>query len=470
MPATRLAGRVLSRLAQAEACELNPHYRDDLRIARLTVAYAASGEAVLCSPDVLASYVVLGLHPQKVWPAIQARRKALGLREETGAPPVPKKAAQSVKLWYENRNGARAANSRAGATVDLRDQTISVPMAAPSIAALFPNPAQPSSAKTREFTLDEIKRIVGYSGAPGSICALTISALRARGEWPNQDGPATTILSVAILGMMLEGVCCRRTVQRRIKRAVQLGYWRRVHDANSWSNCPKCGKKRTVAKCDACPYRGRSKDANGRWTGEFMRVPVYEFDLHKFRSAQRCREIRHFEVRSYAELKTANRPNVAAWPSRTAPDQSPPPKAPAPARPEEPRRKTAEQQKLRTVVETQISGRATQLAQRVYEVCGLADIGAIAQIAISIVAEAKFRGVELQEAAKHIADCAVRDQKNGITLTRFYFRDSKWRTSNGGRQNSASAERAERSKRNILDGLLANARGPDAPDGTEREE
>jgi len=343
MPSS-LSARVTARLVQAEHCEPNPHYQDDLRIARLIVAYASSGEAVLCTPHELASYMVLGLHPDKVWPAIQARRRAIGLINEEFSggklppkkPPRPAVAVSQQKLWFEKTSGARAVNSRADDTL-LRDNTISVPMAAPSIAALFPNPQQPSSAKTREFSLLEIKRIVGYSGAPHSICALTISALRARGEWPNEDGPATTVLSVAILGMMHEGVCSRRTVQRRIRRAVHLGYWRRLRDANSWTNCPKCGTKRATAKCEQCKYRGRSKDANGKWTGEFMRVPVYEFDLQKFRSADRCREIRHFDARTYAEYKAAAKrgehPNVTEMPSRKPAQPEPHAPAPAPAAP-----------------------------------------------------------------------------------------------------------------------------------------
>src|ERR1700683_3247363 len=98
MLATHLARRVVSRLVQAEVKELDPHYRDDLKIARLTVAYAASGEAMLCPPHVLASYAVLGLHPEKVWPAILARRKALlgPLYEEVSGALPPKKPAQSV--------------------------------------------------------------------------------------------------------------------------------------------------------------------------------------------------------------------------------------------------------------------------------------------------------------------------------------------------------------------------------------
>ncbi len=341
MSSPSLSQRILARLEQAEVEELDPWLRDDLRIARLTVCYAANGEAMLCSPHVLASYMVLGLHPEKVWPAIQARRDALGSSYgpfllEIPAPSVPKIPAQSVKLWSEKTNAARRAILRGGETL-LRDNTISVPMAAPSIAALYPNSDAPSSAKKREYSLLELKRIVAYSGAPAPICNLTISALRARGEWPNEDGPATAVLSVAILGMMFEGVCCRSTVQRRIKRAVKEGYWRRVRDANSWTDCPKCGKKRSAAKCE-CGYKGRSRDENRKWTGEFMRVPVYEFDVRKFQTAQRCREIRHFDARTYLEYKESAKrgehPNVTEMPRKpTQPaPPDPPPATAAPVR------------------------------------------------------------------------------------------------------------------------------------------
>lgn len=156
MPAS-LSSRVVERLVQAEACEPNVHFRDDLRIARLTVAYAARGEAVLCSPHVLASYMTLGLHPEKVWPAILARQEALGLREEvSGAAGFaqtkpPKKPPQSVKLWFEKTNAARATNSRGAMQSVLHEPTISVPMAAPSIAALSTNSGDSGSAKERPF-------------------------------------------------------------------------------------------------------------------------------------------------------------------------------------------------------------------------------------------------------------------------------------------------------------------------------
>jgi hypothetical protein len=309
--AQSLSTRVLSRLISAEAQEPDPWLRDDLKIARLTVVHAARGDAVECSADVLASYEVLGLHPEKVWPAIQRRRKALlgPLCENVSATP-PKKPAQSVKLWSEKTAGARAANSRAGGTI-LVESATSVPMAAPSIAALYPNPDAPASAKTREYPLGEIQQIVAHSGAPPTVVAVTLAALSARGEWPYQDGPATTILSVSLLGIMYDSTpsCCRRTAQRRIKRALKDEYWRRARGAHSWTDCPKCGAKRKSGACDApgCDYVGRSKDAKGNWTGEFMRVPTYEFDIEKFRHAPRCKELRPFDplARTYAEHKEA---------------------------------------------------------------------------------------------------------------------------------------------------------------------
>jgi hypothetical protein len=65
--------RVLSRLEQAEASEPNLHFADDCRIAWITVLRAARGEIL---PQVSATYSLLGLHPDRVWGAIIARRKA----------------------------------------------------------------------------------------------------------------------------------------------------------------------------------------------------------------------------------------------------------------------------------------------------------------------------------------------------------------------------------------------------------
>ena len=67
-------GRILARLETAEWHESNLHYQDDYRIAWITTLRASRGESI---PHVSATYAVLGLHPDKVWPAILERRKFL---------------------------------------------------------------------------------------------------------------------------------------------------------------------------------------------------------------------------------------------------------------------------------------------------------------------------------------------------------------------------------------------------------
>jgi hypothetical protein len=341
----RLVRRILLRLDDAIAHESDLWLRDDHKIAKLTVLYAATGEAEICGPYVLASYEVLGTHPEKVWPKILARRKALGFEEVSGAAPVPKKPPQSVKLWFEKTNAARVRGSRGAMQNGLRDQTISVPMAAPSIAALYRNPEEPSSAKKRPHTLSELTLLVAYSGAPHSVRAATLAALRARGPWPNQDGPATTVIQVSLAGMMVEGNCCRSTAQRRIKRACHLGYWQRTREANSWNNCPKCGASRSSRKCGQCPYIGSRKNK-----GEFSPTFTYEFDVLKFIGAKRCREIHSEQWRSYQELKSAK---VTEMPARK-PAENPPPKPPTPAAPQ-PQRRTAQHGEIRRAEKPKLS-------------------------------------------------------------------------------------------------------------------
>lgn len=101
-----LVERILRRIWQAELAETNPHRRDDLRIAWITVRYAAQEYA---QPHVAASYAVLGLHPNKVWPAIVARRtKLLGSYYALFYPDLslpPKKPARGEK-------GARSNEAR----------------------------------------------------------------------------------------------------------------------------------------------------------------------------------------------------------------------------------------------------------------------------------------------------------------------------------------------------------------------
>jgi hypothetical protein len=103
-----LLRRILYHLERAEEREPNPHLQDDYRIAWITVLGAASG---VTDPHVQATYAVLGLHPDKVWSAIEARRKALlGLDYDRffGEHP-PRKPVQSVRQVRGKQNGRDAA-------------------------------------------------------------------------------------------------------------------------------------------------------------------------------------------------------------------------------------------------------------------------------------------------------------------------------------------------------------------------
>jgi hypothetical protein len=94
----RIARRILFWLERAEWREPNPHFQDDYRIAWITVLRSARGERI---PHVSATYAVVGLHPDKVWPAIVERRKSLlGAAYESwyGVKLPPKKPSQSVTL------------------------------------------------------------------------------------------------------------------------------------------------------------------------------------------------------------------------------------------------------------------------------------------------------------------------------------------------------------------------------------
>ena len=93
--------------------EPDPWYQDDYRIAWITVLNAARGDTI---PHISATYTVLGLHPDRVWPAIVERRKALlgsYYRSWWGLP--PKKSPHSVRQAEgSKKQPARVHESRAG--------------------------------------------------------------------------------------------------------------------------------------------------------------------------------------------------------------------------------------------------------------------------------------------------------------------------------------------------------------------
>jgi hypothetical protein len=446
VPATRLSARVIARLVQAEACEVNPHYRADLRIARLTVAYAARGEAVLCSPFVLACYMTLGVHPDFVWPKIQERRRALekfsGWELPPKKPPVTAVGRSQQKLWFEKTNGARVRGLRA-VIPSSGEPAISVPMAAPPIAAAYPNSEAPSSEKRGEYSYAEALRVVKRSGAPDHVRELTIAALEIRGDWPNRKGPISNIITVSVKSLYDECGVWRSTIQRRIRRAQKDRFWRATRTTiNRWLNCPKCGAAREAAKCPKCPHKG-----NGLNPNEFPRTIAYAIDLERFESTPPCRQVR--EVR---ELRARGKGGIVE--SIKQPAAEPAHRNPA--------------VKTQTVVHTEASMRVEKAALLLKDMCALPDAGIVHPLMSAILSEVKYLGVGVEEAAKHIAECVQRDQQKGVAITRFYFRDAKWR-SNGGGQTSAAQQRAEHNKRSILNGFARNARDSDPSDGSERE-
>ena len=111
---TTLSGRVLARLEQAECKEISPWVRDDIRIAWLTVLYASRGEK---DAHFWATYRVLGMPPDQVWPSIVERRMAMlgpvyaaRYEEFFGETSPPKKPAQGVRFdEARRRSKAQAA-------------------------------------------------------------------------------------------------------------------------------------------------------------------------------------------------------------------------------------------------------------------------------------------------------------------------------------------------------------------------
>ena len=340
--------------------------------------------------------------------------------------------------------------------------TVSVPMAAPSITALYPNSDAAPSGKKSGYTYDEMLLLLKRRGASHSVRELIRDAIVVRSRWPKKQGSISAVVTVSVKSLENESGLWRSTIQRRLRRAQKELCLRQTRDMNSWLNCPKCGTARQTAKCPKCPHKGNGLDHK-----EFRRTFTYEIDFGHLERLAHCR--------GHVTEIPRNPP-----PQDDPPQDDPHPKSPAPVAPQPQRQQPAAETTPRENADhhrsteralvTQATSRLNTAAKRLMELCGLPDIGSAAPyVEAAILAESKFRGAEIEEAAKYLSDCVLRDQRAGITVGRFYFRDAKWRNGNG-TASSASSERADRIKRNILDGFAANARAPDQPDGPEREE
>jgi hypothetical protein len=69
--------RVLARLIQSEAHEANPHFKDDYRQSFIALSLTLNREYThFWDAFVAASYRMYGLHPETLYAAIEARRRA----------------------------------------------------------------------------------------------------------------------------------------------------------------------------------------------------------------------------------------------------------------------------------------------------------------------------------------------------------------------------------------------------------
>jgi DNA-binding transcriptional ArsR family regulator len=83
--------------------------------------------------------------------------------------------------------------------------------------------------------------------------------------------------------------------------------------------------------------------------------------------------------------------------------------------------------------------------------------GFISTVAEAVKAEAKRMGCSQEEATKFIRGKALDESLGGGALKLSYFENMKWRNSNATYKPSASTQRSERTKQNILDGLALAA-------------
>jgi hypothetical protein len=79
----------------------------------------------------------------------------------------------------------------------------------------------------------------------------------------------------------------------------------------------------------------------------------------------------------------------------------------------------------------------------------------VSSVTAAVKAEVAYRGLSVGKVETLIRSAALEDTRRGITIDRFYFENVKWRNGNAGHKPSASQQRSERTKQNILDGIAA---------------
>lgn len=83
----------------------------------------------------------------------------------------------------------------------------------------------------------------------------------------------------------------------------------------------------------------------------------------------------------------------------------------------------------------------------------------VSTIAAAVRAEVKYKGLSIEQAAADIARLASEDRQNGKPIDKFYFEDTKWRTSNGGRNKSEQQfDRINRARERAIENIKARSR------------
>lgn len=113
-----------------------------------------------------------------------------------------------------------------------------------------------------------------------------------------------------------------------------------------------------------------------------------------------------------------------------------------------------------------------EYAHRMIELLSLASSFKLKEIiAAAVVAEAKYQGIELDEASQYIANRAMADRAKGVAIDKFYFEDTKWRTSNGTQPAvSKAVTRAANIHTSIDAGMRQDLSRRTKTDGVERED
>lgn len=268
-----IAHRVLLRLQSAESEQSNHHLRDDYHIARITVQLASNGNPI---PHIEATYAVLGVHPDKVWGKIIARRKALlgklysaiydaagnlwpqnsdelFPRHASASSSVfpPKKPVRSVTYAeepqrlvvggaLENRDrGSRAARKETSS----KEQTagnlqfpaavehVDKPLIMASTARIYRNPDASTSGKNpRSFSRADIEKLFENSDLPRHLYNTIVGMWRA-----SQKPYGNEIYFFAAMeGYRREGrYKSKRTVRYNLRALEKLGVIELVYHANS---------------------------------------------------------------------------------------------------------------------------------------------------------------------------------------------------------------------------------------------